>query len=378
MSFSETVKPQEKPDDFAYAPEQLNAVDRISEWYHKSNKKEFKFSGVAGSGKTTVLKKVIREVFKGERIATGAMFGRAVNQMHLKGVKDARTVHSLIYDTTKDEITGRFKFTKKSTFPYDVLIVDEASTVGLEPYQDIISFAGLRVLWTGDHFQLEPVGEDPHLMRHPDVRLEEPHRYALESNIMKFATAIRHEKRLLYGNAAGLEIRTTRHFEDRIADPTIDKIIVGFNRTRHTVNNIIRLNKGHRGPIPQPTEKITCINGSREWGLFNGQSFTVLRSCMEPHYTLLDIVDESGKEYRDVRAVTEQFGVNKLDYMQAPSIRYHQAVQFDYDYAGTNHKCQGGGWGKVLVKQELHRDWNPYRWGYTASTRAADHLVYCF
>jgi ATP-dependent exoDNAse (exonuclease V) alpha subunit len=57
---------------------------------------------------------------------------------------------------------------------------------------------------------------------------------------------------------------------------------------------------------------------------------------------------------------------------------YHQeSIVCDYGYCITCHKAQGSEWDKVLVLEDCSY-WDMNRWRYTAVTRAAAELVYCF
>ena len=77
-----------------------------------------------------------------------------------------------------------------------LLIVDEASMVNAALARDLISF-GFQILIIADPMQLPPVeGGVGYFMRFkPDVMLNEVHRQALNSPILRLATDVRQGKR---------------------------------------------------------------------------------------------------------------------------------------------------------------------------------------
>jgi ATP-dependent exoDNAse (exonuclease V) alpha subunit len=51
-------------------------------------------------------------------------------------------------------------------------------------------------------------------------------------------------------------------------------------------------------------------------------------------------------------------------------------LPFDYSYAVTCHKAQGGEWAHVLVIEQRVGTWDHARWAYTAASRARGRLVW--
>ena len=109
---------------------------------------------------------------------------------------------------------------------------------------DLESF-GTKILYVGDHGQLEPVGDDPGLMSDPEIRLEQIHRQAAQSAIVRFAHHMREGSppttfRVPQGVmrnvhlCRGLPPDLARH----------DVVLCGFNRVRVAVNRKIRKARG--------------------------------------------------------------------------------------------------------------------------------------
>src|SRR5262249_47488365 len=154
-----------------------------------------------------------------------AFTGKAVNVMRNKGL-DANTIHSVIYRPAKQP-DGSVIFVLKSTpqIAYSGFLVDEASMLSRELYQDLRSF-GLPIIFIGDPGQLPPVGLDMNLMANPDYRLETIHRNA--GPIAHFAEHLRKggSPRKFH---AGEKVRVL-DAPDRKDDMLVsaDQVIVGF------------------------------------------------------------------------------------------------------------------------------------------------------
>ena len=260
---------QSKPLQFE--GEQKQALDKIQEWLdNESLGNEFKLGGIAGSGKSTILRELIRRIGFKYKHRVVSSTGRSVALLRNKGIHFAETMHSLLYEKTSvDPQTGDLQFVKRPKLDCKLIICDEAGPLNLDVYTDAKSY-NLRYLWIGDHWQLKPIGENPHLMDNPDVRLEEPRRQGKGSNILKFAIASKFRKAISYGKVSEVEIVRPDAFWKRIYDPTFDQIIVGFNDTRHRVNIAIRNDRGYIGVAPRPGEKIICLQTNKNKGIYNG------------------------------------------------------------------------------------------------------------
>jgi exodeoxyribonuclease-5 len=367
---------------------QKQAYEKIIDWVKNPTieKKTLTLGGFAGTGKSTLIKHVesyLKAI--GLTHAVVALTGKAVSVLCSKGIKEARTCHSLIYTLDeKAKVNGKLKFQKKQRIDERLLIVDEASMIDSSIDDDLNSYPQLRILYVGDHGQLEPIGENPNLMKNPDLRLEVPHRQALSSNILQFAHAIRENKPIRYGKCPGVEVATPQRFWDVFADPQWDQIIVGFNKTRHWVNKRIRENRGHFGRTPDPGEKVIILNNNSELGLFNGMILTVDEAYRDGNGFIIANLSDPSKtskisKWRKVATIEDQYGNNKLDLKGwvANAVINQGAMLVDYAYSITCHKAQGSQWDNVLVMEEVHPDWTPSRWSYTAITRAASKIVYC-
>ncbi len=370
---------------------QLAAKNHIFKWITEPDphEKVLTLGGYAGTGKTTLLRHVdsfLKET--GMTYSVLSFMGKSVSVLKKKGITNAHTCHSHLYDLDeKSKKTGELKFQKKPRIDDHLLVIDEAQVINAVMDSDMMSYSHLRILYVGDHGQLKPIGEDPYIMANPDIKLEVPHRQSLGSNILQFAHAIRKGQQPRYGRCPGVIVKPREDFYPMIEDPKWDQIIVGYNRTRHSVNQRVREVRGHFGKTPDPGEKLIFLNNNRELGLFNGMTLKVESAQRDGNgFIICDFVDieesESGKKRRwsKVAIIEDQLGQNKMDIRGwvANATINQNAMLADYAYAITAHKALGSEWEKVLVLEEIHPDWEYPRWRYTTVTRASQEIGYCY
>lgn len=379
------TEPLRVVEKFDPSPGQADALTRIKEW-HKLARSQwntpvrmFKLGGYAGTGKTTLIRVIIGDRDYGT-VVVCAFTGKAAHVLQKKGIP-ATTIHSLIYTPHEDPSTKEVTFKLKEQWDLanvDLIIIDEASMVSTELFQDLVTFRK-PMLFVGDPGQLEPVGDNPNLMKQPDWTLTEIHRQALESPIIAFATAIReggeaYQPSRFGGRPPGLvfqgKIITAQNFVD------IDQLICARNKTRHTINQRARLLQGlkqydglHVG------EKLICTQNNKEHGVFNGQVFFV-ESIKEETARWFEVVVrmDGTDQLRTVQVWSEPFYREIEDKERNPK----ELIRADFGYCITCHKSQGSEWKSVLVIDEWMppRVWSMARWRYTAVTRASEKLVF--
>lgn len=357
--------------------EQQLAVERVGEWFANEQRTQIlTLGGYAGTGKTTVIR-TLMDVFAsfGSVVAVCAFTGKAVSVLQKKGIP-AVTMHRLMYDPEEED--GKIKFVRKSFLPCDVVVVDEASMVNQSLLDDLVSF-GKPILAVGDHGQLEPVGDDPGLMRNPEIKLEKIHRQAEGSPIIRLAHLLREGKvpseaqRVLGSDSSGIiDFANWGTATSRLKE--FEQIICGFNKTRVMLNQSVRHLHGFKGPL-QAGERVICLRNNRDHGVFNGQMGTVEKVRDESEFVVYaDILMEDGTHQFHVplnRDVLE----GKIELAKVPYDRH--TLAFTYGYAVTCHKAQGSEWDNVLLVEEVSAKlWDPARWRYTGVTRAAKKLCY--
>ena len=318
--------------------EQLSAVNSAI----NTNQSVFVIAGAAGTGKTTIVKTIVDEL---PNPAVCAYTGKAASVLRKKGIKKACTIHRLMYKWNGTT------FRMLPDLPYSHIIVDEASMVGKKLFDDLRSY-GIPIIAVGDHCQLEPVGSGSiNLMEHPDVILEEVHRY--DNELLTEATRLRLERTW----------EPTHKFEQLKLDVNwADVIIVPFNKLRVKINQAI-----HPGP-PRIGSKIICLQNNYKLGVFNGLSGRILkiRQFGDPMYCDVDFDGEIRENL--------PIGLGSFNKINPEAFDYQKYVLADFAYAITCHKSQGSEWPNVAVVYKDSKLWDGIRWLYTARTRASKNV----
>ena len=396
--------------DIVLSADQERALDGILVWLDDWDRQVLTMGGLAGTGKSFLISRLLADL--NQRVAVCAFTGKAANVLRRKGIEKACTMHKLLYvcmpccrccnqtacmcrcqrcnepailcacpqpnvcgccaKKLTDCLCGKesTRFVRVPQIDVDLVIVDEASMLNSRLVADLESF-GKKVLYAGDHGQLEAIGDNPGLMMNPDLRLEEIHRQARDSHIIKFAHYLREGGSP--GRWIGYKQPDLKIFGGLPDDPTAyDVIICGFNKTRVAMNKVVRERLGYHGTLPQVGEWIICLKNNSDFGVFNGQRFQVMEgSPVDKDRMLLSLADEDGNVFKNLPALTDQFGMEKtLEYTP------RDVCLFDYGSVITCHKSQGSQWDRVAVIEEIGRGWKPRRWSYTAATRAAKELHY--
>jgi len=368
--------------------DQSEALAKILAWLG-TGVSTLTLGGLAGTGKTTLIKEILRLAPDSSEIAVVAFTGKAVSVLISKGVARAMTVHALIYRVCGENEKKEPIFSRRNEIRPSLVIVDEASMVNSRMHSDLECLAN-KILYVGDHGQLPPIGGDPKLMEYPEIRLEKIHRQAEDSMVIAFAHAVREG---VDPFDLGLPRSPTRKEDKENGRKTLhidgvsigniwpddihmyDAVLCGYNSTRHYLNKHIRESRGFSGTLPQPGETLICINNHRVFGLYNGQQVCVV-SCTHV------CEDSANLVYTDL-----QGGVESAVLMYTPQLHSPETFSVDEDiregfglfewgYVLTVHKSQGSEWGSVCVVEQTQKQWDIARWRYTAASRAVHKLHY--
>lgn len=348
--------------------EQKNAVDYLLGF--KSQVQTM--GGYAGTGKTVVVSHLYKTLQDWE---VCAFTGKAANILRKRGIKTASTIHSLIYEAEKEpdgslslDSYGNPIFVLKSDVDCAGFIVDEASMVSEDLFQDLCHFQK-PIIFIGDHGQLEPVGRDLNLMEKPDVTLETIHRNA--GNIAKFAEFVRKGHRpaaYRHRYPENIEFIKQRTMEDRYLN--VDQIICAYNKTRVQVNEVVRRQLEYDPAWPVEGEKLMCLRNNRDRNLFNGMQGQLLSFGKAKNHMNF----YSDNNWLDVYFDPATLGQEKPEI----STNRQDPDPFEYAYCITCHKAQGDEWDRVMVIEQVCRNWDHRRWAYTAASRAKEHLIWAY
>lgn len=373
----QNIESSPPPPRLTLSEDQQIAFDKIMFWLRGEVKppvQEMSLGGYAGTGKTTLIKELMRRTDR--NIHVMSLTGKAVSVLVKKGV-NAQTIHSTIYHVHLEKKKPVFTLRGSIDGHPDILVVDEASMVSTALYDDLLTF-GLPILWVGDHGQLEPIGANPGVMKNPIIKLEKIHRQAQGNPIIMFADGVRQgdipAAMIGKGNEFIKQVKKSGIQSDVLV--SADQIIVGINRTRVKINKIVREALEYPVDIPVVNDKMVCLRNNRKEGLFNGLQGVIVRIDTDPTWPVYNVIIKldtdklwSGKILKDQ--------INKTKGLCEPDKALWAATFWDYAYAVTCHKSQGSEWPHVLVVEESAGPlWCMKRWRYTAITRASERLTY--
>jgi len=207
--------------DITLTNEQFQALETILEFLDCPTKRLLTLSGVAGTGKTTLLQYLIRSVSETRSVAITAPTNKAVKVLRemAKGSQarvNCSTTFSLFnlrvdrgneIKAVNYENGRRVENISADSFQFDTVIVDEASMVSAGLYKYLMRFLDdhdrmrltverkpLKFIFVGDPLQLPPVHEDASLAfttMDQLVTLETVVRQALDNPIIRFTERIR-------------------------------------------------------------------------------------------------------------------------------------------------------------------------------------------
>ena len=378
---------------------------RIAVAKYKSKEKYTCISGFAGSGKSTLIKFIIKAlpVNPSFDVAYATFTGKAAQVLRQKGCPNAMTLHKLLYQSVPLP-NGKFIFTPRPSIEYKIVVVDEVSMVSQELWDLLMSY-NVYILACGDPGQLSPISKEGNcdILKRPHVFLDEIMRQAQESEIIRLSMDIREGRSINYYKGKEIQIIPQSEVIDGMFT-WADQIITATNKMRCMINTKMRA-AANRSPIPEIGDKIIC--GRNCWSildtlgldaLVNGTigyiSDIVEENYRYNHYQLskpvplyfTSIETDYGDEFINIPIdktyilTGKKFLTSEQEYVFYKSKKLQEEprpIEFDFGYAITCHRAQGSQWDKILIfeenfpfDKEEHR-----RWLYTAVTRAADRVV---
>lgn len=386
-------------------------------WYYWPPRSEIKVAGYAGTGKTYLmaeLRKHFADTWQGLRVAMVTFTGKASSVLEEKLRQNQAifygdyvgTIHGLIYrpitrydSKLKRHIIVGWGKKDPDQMDAEIIMIDEASMVSTKMLQDLQSYRR-PIIAFGDTGQLPPIGSKTTILENPHFILKQIQRQALNSPIIKLSHYVRKGGRIPVGRMYSKDVfKLTWHdpqCKELFSKFPIDKdtnILCGFNKTRASLNYMIREKFGHTTLEPGPTERVICLQNNHVTKLMNGQIGTVIwympeankcfrltldvdgydeaiESYVHPYCFGQDIYDfyDSGfldsKEYKKSTVDAREKGFSGIDFM-------------DYGYACSVHKAQGSEWNRVILFEQRTRHWDEEyynKWLYTALTRAKQKL----
>lgn len=315
----------------ALNPKQAHARDEALRFAEDPSNAIFMVSGLAGTGKTTVLVDTVQVLQeRGHKVAVCTPTGKAAHVINKKagGVFQATTLHKTLsvrpidhhaeIHERLDELDAKeaseepltleeeaeiqalfaqldekksnklsFKPIPLEDFTYDILVFDEASMIGLhETYDKLIGRIPVPKIFFGDAAQLPPVQDVPALnLDKADVRLTDIMRQAAGSGILPVSHFVQAKKDwpTLKFMAQYKDITIRKDFHpDMVAgfETSGHQILCWKNVTRHEVSQRVRAARGvnfmsETYPfLPVVDEQIMVDENDFEKRLLKGQMLT--------------------------------------------------------------------------------------------------------
>ncbi len=382
--------------DIELSKKQKNVLDSILLWFKEGKKPYITLGGYAGTGKTTLMgyvSKILREENRKTKVAFCSYTGKA-SRILQRRLRDNEaiykydytgTIHRLIYQPVTDSNGEIINWERIPTedFLYDLIVVDEASMVTRDIWNDLLSF-NKPILAVGDHGQLPPIDGNFNLMEKPQFRLEDIYRQEINNPIIKVSEIARKYGEIpvevFSKNVRKLDKkdRDTGEFLENMFESydSDTMVLTGYNRSRVKINNGIRQLLGFESPNPSQGDRVICLKNNHREEIFNGMMGTVLD-------VTLGSLD--GYEYFDAEIELDDedfpyFGkISKEQFSESSTLSsVPDGIDlFDFGYALTVHKAQGSQAKRVVVFEERFSRMDDEmwrRWLYTAVTRAMEEL----
>lgn len=425
----------EKP--FEYTEEQAKGLEfiqkHIQEFKLDELNKEIMLAGYAGTGKTSIAITVINFIKKFRNqlplkdIVVLAPTNKAVQVLESKigNVVEISTLHRILYGAPYFDDDGNYIWKTATNISKSVILVDEASMLNSKLVNDLRAVStNCLIIYMGDNFQLEPIGDNPHLFDLPNkVQLTEVKR--VDNDILKLATYIRSNDRNIFpfnvsdditvynGNEKGIFLKS---FVTEYRNNNDSVILVATNALRNTLNEKARMMiyQNMNPEILEIGEKLISIANSPSYS--NGdmlfvKSFEFLKkvdlTLVKGSFTdeisvyLYNIFD--GQKSRPLlfipsynkpslyhQEINSAIGFELIEEIGNPfvlpkmtkhgpdwndMIFNKDVIIATYSYSISTHKSQGSEFNNVFVNQNYcAKSWNCVKWFYTAITRSNSKL----
>ncbi|MBD3250675.1 MAG: AAA family ATPase [Candidatus Pacebacteria bacterium] len=386
------------PDSITISADKKQVLHKLIEWYRHNYQTNAYISvgGYAGTGKTTLialLRKIIHKKNPKLKTAFVSYTGKAarVLQQYLKSTnsvypKDfAGTIHSLIYSPRVDNRGVIVGWDKKDKLDFDLILIDEASMVDYDIWQDMLSF-NIPIMAFGDHGQLPPIKGSFSLMASPDLTLETIHRQAQDNPIIKLSIMARQTGEVPPGKYSSTVMKlsqsdwqTQEKLNELIQEYDQDTLILcGYNWTRVELNKNVRQALGIYEDEPQPGDRVICLRNNHQKGIYNGMLGVIKSINSEDKDWFFAQIEMDGEaDLFEGLIARQQFGAKEPLNFTKQRQKTVKGDLFDFGYALTVHKAQGSQAKRVILleqrfSQMSDQEWR--RWLYTGVTRAEEEL----
>lgn len=282
---------------FELNDQQKIALQKLDDFANDKSKTAITLSGYAGTGKTSLMEMVAKKLGRRHNVMFSATTHQAAGVLKSKVGRygfETRTVNSLFGIAVSTDLEGnKYDASKKvrnlgdDKLHYgDIVIIDEASMLSDENYNDIVDIAKSRnakVIFVGDKAQLAPVGQNEVSKVFRDTNGEVVELTKVERTgdnaILSEATAIRNGQSFTYESAFNAQGQGVAYVTPQSTDvissiietftpglktnPNYLRILAFTNASVAQYNDKVRMSLGYRGLAPQVGEPML---GYANWG----------------------------------------------------------------------------------------------------------------
>ena len=282
---------------FELNDQQKIALQKLDDFANDKSKTAITLSGYAGTGKTSLMEMVAQKLRRRHNVVFSATTHQAAGVLKSKVGKygfDTRTVNSLFgiaiatdMEGTRYDASKKIRIDAEDKLNYgDIVIIDEASMLSDENYNDVVDIAknrNAKVIFVGDKAQLAPVGQNEVSKVFRDANGEVVELTKVERTgdnaILSEATAIRNGQNFTYESAFNAQGQGVAYVTPQSTDiissiietftpglktnPNYLRILAFTNASVANYNSKVRQSLGYNGLAPQVGEPML---GYANWG----------------------------------------------------------------------------------------------------------------
>lgn len=370
--------------------------------WKNSSEQIYEFSGFAGTGKSTLLGAIIEDLkIPLDQIAPMSFIGQMAIVMRMKGLYNARTIHSWLFNPVNtikyrdgSKVMNSYYNTPMMELGFEpkplenikLMIIDEAGSVPMYLRNELES-RGIKILATGDIGQLPPVGDKPAFLYDKDIiNLDEIVRQGEGSNILYLAERARLGLPIHNGFYGDVYVINKSELTDQMIY-NADMVLCGKNKTRDYINNRVRRDLlGITSDMPLLGERVICrknnwskevdginlvnglcgiVNNSPGVNTFDGDTFEI---DFKPN--LLN------SSFNNLKIDYKYLISNYEDRKRIKNNRFSLGEKFEFAYANTTHLSQGSEYANGIFIEELLSKQYHTNLCYTGITRFSNSLIY--
>lgn len=372
-------------------------------WYHHSSEQVFQIDGLAGTGKSVVLFEILRRLgIPLERVAPMAYIGQAAIVMRLKGLMNAKTIHSwlfnpveaymldsmgnIVMDTYLNKPKYELRFEPKDLGEIDLMLIDEAGSVPHSLKHEIES-RGKKIIATGDLGQLPPVEGTPAYLYSGKVHhLTQIMRQKENSGLLYLADRARRGLPIHTGYYGDAIVISESDLNNYMISKS-DIIICGKNSTRDMFNKRVRQEiLGINTDLPSRNERLVCRKNN--WNI-EVDGINLANGLIGKVINVPDVSGFDGKTFKidfQPTMIDSYFADVLCDYpyLIAPhsqkkflkNNKFNRGEKFEFAYGITTHMSQGGQFRKGIYFEEYLSKDIQNNLNYTGITRFDTSMIY--